>query len=461
MSFSKDFIWGAASAAFQVEGAYNEDGKGLGIWDAMTDNLQIKHGETGNVAADHYHRYKEDVALMKKIGLKAYRFSISWPRVMPQRGVINEKGLAFYSDLVDELLNAGIKPMVTLYHWNLPMWAHEYGGWENEQIIEDFAIYTKAVVDRLSDRVDFWMTLNEPQCFITFGYYSATAAPYLKKQKEIGAISRIVMLTHGRVVQVIRENAVLPPKVGYAPTGSGFTPLDDSEAAIEEARAKTYAPEAGPRGNSWWSDPIILGVAPAPLKDVLSEEDGKQTSVIAQLEITFADGTTTRICTDGTWRWSNDGPIRFADLKDGEIYNAAMKPSYSHVAKVVKGNVNLVASNNVPVREKERFCAVMRENHVLDFGQNIAGYLEFTVKGKPGQEIRLVCGEVLDKDGNIDLSGMQRQKKTQRWQLSRLKRLQSWRRKPQRRRSDTTGGYIYDQQGIERTGSSGGQRAER
>lgn len=142
---------------------------------------------------------------------------------------------------------------------------------------------------------------------------------------------------------------------------------------------------------------------------------GKQTSVIAQLEITFADGTTTRICTDGTWRWSNDGPIRFADLKDGEIYNAAMKPSYSHVAKVVKGNVNLVASNNVPVREKERFCAVMRENHVLDFGQNIAGYLEFTVKGKPGQEIRLVCGEVLDKDGNIDLSGIQETRPAKGW----------------------------------------------
>lgn len=276
MSFSKDFIWGAASAAFQVEGAYNEDGKGLGIWDAMTDNLQIKHGETGNIAADHYHRYKEDVALMKKIGLKAYRFSVSWPRVMPERGVINEKGLDFYSDLVDELLNAGIKPMVTLFHWNLPMWAHEYGAWENEQIIEDFAVYTKAVVERLSDRVDFWMTLNEPQCFITFGYYSATAAPYLKKQKEIGTISRIVMLTHGKAVKIIREHAVLPPKVGYAPTGSGFTPLDDSEAAIEEARAKTYAPEAGPRGNSWWSDPIILGVAPAPLKDVLSEKDLKQ-----------------------------------------------------------------------------------------------------------------------------------------------------------------------------------------
>lgn len=275
MSFSKDFLWGAASAAFQVEGAYNEDGKGLGIWDVMVDNFQIKHGENGNVATDHYHRYKEDVALMKKIGLKAYRFSVSWPRVMPQRGVINEKGLEFYSNLVDELLGAGITPMVTLYHWNLPMWAHEYGGWESEEIIEDFAAYTKAVVQKLSNRVEYWMTINEPQCMVTFGYKWGMAAPYLKKPEKVEEITRIIMLTHGKAVQTIREYAILPSKVGYAPTGGGFTPWDDSKAAIEEAREKTYSLDAHTMANTWWSDPIVLGVAPEPLKNVLSEEDLK------------------------------------------------------------------------------------------------------------------------------------------------------------------------------------------
>ena len=127
MSFSKDFLWGAASAAYQVEGAWNEDGKGPGIWDALSEG-HVVHGENGNVACDHYHRFREDIALMKKIGLKAYRFSVSWPRVVPERGVINEKGLAFYRDLVNELLDAGIRPLCTLYHWDLPMWAHECGG---------------------------------------------------------------------------------------------------------------------------------------------------------------------------------------------------------------------------------------------------------------------------------------------------------------------------------------------
>lgn len=134
---------------------------------------------------------------------------------------------------------------------------------------------------------------------------------------------------------------------------------------------------------------------------------GTQTSVMAQLEVRFEDGSTQTVCTDDTWAWSNDGPIRFADLQDGEIFDARMKPSYSGRAKIVKGNVNLVASDNVPVLEKERFGAELLPNKVLDFGQNIAGYLEFAVKGKPGQVITLICGEVLDKDGNVDLTGMQ------------------------------------------------------
>lgn len=147
---------------------------------------------------------------------------------------------------------------------------------------------------------------------------------------------------------------------------------------------------------------------------------GTQTSVIAQLEISLEDGTVQTICTDSTWKWSNDGPIRFADLKDGEIYDAAKLPTYSGTAKPVKGGVNLAASNNVPVREKERFGAKQLDNKVLDFGQNIAGYLEFSVKGKPGQRIKLVCGEVLNPDGNVDLSGIQETRPAKGWNQMRL-----------------------------------------
>lgn len=275
MGFSKDFLWGAASSAHQIEGAFDEDGKGAGIWDALCEG-HVKHGDNGNIACDHYHRFRDDVALMKRIGLKSYRFSVSWPRVMPERGKVNNKALIFYSDLVDELVKAGIEPMVTLFHWNLPMWAHTYGGWENEKIVEDFEEYTKVVVDALSDRVTYWMTINEPQCFIGYGYIWGTNAPFVQKPEALPSLTRNVMLTHGKAVKIIREHAKKTPLIGFAPTGSGFIPKDTSVEAIERAREKTYTEENTVIGNSWWMDPIILGKLPNGLKDHISQEDLKE-----------------------------------------------------------------------------------------------------------------------------------------------------------------------------------------
>ena len=273
MGFSNEFLWGTASAAHQVEGAYNEDGKGLGIWDALAEG-HVKHGENGNIACDHYHRYKEDVALMKQIGVKSYRFSVSWPRVMPEAGVINEKGLQFYKNLVEELVNAGIEPMCTLFHWNLPMWAHEWGGWGNEKTIEYFEEYTKVVVEALSDKVSYWITLNEPQCFIGCGYYTGVHAPFLTRPiDEIKKITRVVMLAHGKSAQAIRKYAKRSPQIGYAPTCDVWVPTDTSEDAIAKARALSLRDEANPFTMIWWSDPIVLGQIPNALKDVISEED--------------------------------------------------------------------------------------------------------------------------------------------------------------------------------------------
>lgn len=275
MGFSKDFLWGAASSAHQIEGAFDEDGKGAGIWDALGAG-HVKHGDNGNIACDHYHRFREDVALMKKIGLKSYRFSVSWPRVMPEKGKVNNKALRFYSDLVDELVRAGIEPMVTLFHWNLPMWAHAYGGWENEKVVEDFEEYTKVVIDALSNRVTYWMTINEPQCFIGFGYIWGTNAPFLQKPEALPFLTRNVMLSHGKAVKIIRKHAQKTPLIGFAPTGSGFTPKDSSAEAIERAREKTYTEENTVIGNSWWMDPIILGKLPNGLKDYVSQRDLKE-----------------------------------------------------------------------------------------------------------------------------------------------------------------------------------------
>ncbi len=277
----KDFLWGAASAAHQVEGAYNEDGKGLGIWDALVEG-HVKHGENGNIACDHYHRYKEDVAMMKEMGLKSYRFSISWPRIMPEEGVVNEKGIAFYKDLVRELRAADIEPMCTLYHWNLPMWLHERGGWRCEEISKYFAEYTKVIVEALSDQVTYWITVNEPACFIGLGYITGDHAPFENHMDDMAKLPMImaplaknVLLAHGKAVKMIREYAKTAAKIGFALNGKSFLPEDDTPEAIEAARQRTFDSKNAIFGFDFWADPIILGKPGTLLEHFLSEEDRK------------------------------------------------------------------------------------------------------------------------------------------------------------------------------------------
>lgn len=273
MGFPENFLWGAASAAHQVEGAYNEDGKGLGVWDAMVDG-HVKYNENGKIACDHYHRYKEDVAIMKKLGLKSYRFSVSWPRIMPEEGKINPKGIKFYQDLVQELVNAGIEPLCTIFHWNLPMWIEEKGGLMCEKLPEYFEEYTKVVVEALSDKVKYWMTINEPQVFVGLGYMAGVMPPFVQlPDEQLGAISRIVMRAHGKAVLTIRKYAKQKPLVGMAPTGRCYTPAKETPEEIEKARAATYPEDDKVFGNVWWADPIVLGKIPKPLKKILTAED--------------------------------------------------------------------------------------------------------------------------------------------------------------------------------------------
>lgn len=191
--FQKDFLWGAATAATQIEGAWNEDGKCPSIWDVAPEK-RIKNGDTCHDACDHYHRYKEDVALMKEMGLKTYRFSINWCRIMPAKGQVNEKGIVFYKELVNELINAGIEPLVTLFHWETPQWVQEEGGWLSDNTITYFTEYVKVVVDALSDQVTWWMTLNEPQCYIMNGYMVGAHAPFKHKYLSLSKMSRVCML---------------------------------------------------------------------------------------------------------------------------------------------------------------------------------------------------------------------------------------------------------------------------
>ena len=258
IGFSENFLWGAASASAQVEGAWNEDGKSPSIWDAAPKK-KIRHGEDCHTACDHYHRFREDVALMKEIGLKSYRFSISWPRVIPEEGKVNAAGLKFYSDLVDELLAAGIEPLVTIFHWDLPQWVYEKGGWKSEAIVPLFAAYTRTVVEALSDRVTYWMTVNEPGCFIMNGYLQGVHAPFKRDYMSLSRLSRICMLAHGAAVQTIRQYAKKKPLVGAAFSSGAFIPENETKAAVEKARKNSVEAGNGLMANRWWMDPMILG----------------------------------------------------------------------------------------------------------------------------------------------------------------------------------------------------------
>ena len=274
MSFSKDFLWGAASAAAQVEGAYLEDGKCLSIWDVSDGH--IKNGETCHVACDHYHRYREDVALMKELGLKSYRFSVSWCRVMPEEGRINPQGLEFYKNLVKELRAANIEPLCTLYHWDLPLWAQAKGGWKNDRIVDWFLQYAEAVVDALSDQVKYWMTFNEPQMFIMMGYVAGSAAPYLH---DIFSFRRHhlrnFLLAHGKCVKLIREKAKTPPKIGIAMASTTYIPDSETPEGLADAAKKSFETQVGEGSNSLYMDPIALGKASPMMKRYLSAEDLK------------------------------------------------------------------------------------------------------------------------------------------------------------------------------------------
>lgn len=279
MSFSQDFLWGAASAAYQVEGAYNEGGKGPSIWDALSDG-HIIHGDNGRVACDHYHRFREDVTLMKQIKLKAYRFSVSWPRVMPEVGKVNEKGLDFYRALVDELLSAGITPLVTLYHWDLPLWIHEKGGWLADSVSDDFAAYAAVVAEALSDKVSWWMTFNEGTSFIGEGYLHGTHAPFesvpagsVEEEEKVLHLTKNLLLAHAKAAKVIKEKAILPPQIGIATDSTLYMPESESEDDIEVARAKTFADKLNHYYLNWWLDPIQKGEAHPRLREILSESE--------------------------------------------------------------------------------------------------------------------------------------------------------------------------------------------
>ncbi len=266
MGFPKDFIWGAATSSYQIEGGVFEDGKGRSIWDDFVRQKgRILDSSTGDTACDHYHRFREDVRLMAGLGVKHYRFSISWPRILPEgAGRVEARGLQFYSDLVDCLLAHGIRPYATLYHWDLPAALHRRGAWLNDDMPEWFAEYTRVVAKALGDRVKDFFTINEPQCVIGCGYVGCEQAPGVRHEiQDIVPMCHNLLKAHGRAVQVLRET-IPGVRVGF--TACGSVPVPESPADAEAARQEYFSvpdsPDALVWRASWFSDPVCLGRYP-------------------------------------------------------------------------------------------------------------------------------------------------------------------------------------------------------
>lgn len=265
--FPKDFLWGSATASYQIEGAVNEDGRGESIWDRFCKLPgRVLHGDNGDTACDHYHRFREDIQLMKQLGLKAYRFSIAWPRILPNgSGEINHKGIDFYSALVDELLANGIQPAATLYHWDLPQKLQDIGGWANPEMPRYFADYARILFQAFDGRITQYITLNEPWCSAFLGYYTGEHAPGITDFSTALAASYNLMKAHGLAVKEFRELGT-KGEIGITLNLNPSRPLTDSPEDIQAARrADGYA-------NRWFIEPVMLGKFP---EDMIELFDGK------------------------------------------------------------------------------------------------------------------------------------------------------------------------------------------
>ncbi|WP_310388614.1 GH1 family beta-glucosidase [Roseateles sp.] len=265
--FPADFRWGCSTSSYQIEGAINEDGRGESIWDRFCSQPgRIRDASSGAVACDHYHRWPEDLDLARSLGVNAYRFSIAWPRILPQgRGALNEQGLDFYSRLVDGMLERGLQPWATLYHWDLPQVLQEQGGWANRATVDAFLEYTEAVTRRLGDRVKHWITHNEPFCTAFLGNHEGNHAPGLTDHKTALLVCHHLLLSHGRAVPLIRRQ-VADAKVGITLSLHPISPASDS---TEDAAAALR--HDGLR-NRWFLDPLQGRGYPADILALLGDD---------------------------------------------------------------------------------------------------------------------------------------------------------------------------------------------
>jgi beta-glucosidase len=364
-TFPPEFVWGAATAAYQIEGAAAEDGRSESIWDRFSATPgKVRNGESGTVACDFYHRYPADVALMSQLGLDAFRFSVAWPRVLPDgRGRVNAAGLDFYDRLVDALLEAGIEPMLTLYHWDLPQVLEDEGGWTARSTAEAFAEYAAIVAGRLGDRVKRWITHNEPWVVAWLGYMTGQHAPGRTNLGDAIAAGHHVLLSHGLAADAIRTHAPTA-EVGITLNLTHCYPASDSADDVAAARL------ADARGNRWFLDPLFRAEYPADLlshwlPEVPPVQDGDMQTIATRLDflgvnyyarqLVEADG-------DGQPALIRDPDAAYTDM-DWEISPQGLRDL------LVRLRDDYLRDHDGQVRDPERLAYL--EAHLAAIGQAI------------------------------------------------------------------------------------------
>ena len=288
MSFPDGFLWGAATSSYQIEGAANEDGRGASIWDVFSKTPgNVANGDTGDIANDHYHRFPQDIAVMKEIGLQGYRFSFAWPRMFPNGdGAREERGFAFYDRLIDGLLAAGIEPLATLYHWDLPQALQDKGGWVNREIVDRFTDYSTSVVERFGDRVKKFSPINEPWVVAWLGYGTGVHAPGIKDRASAFAAAHHTVMAHAastRAMRAVRSDIFTGPVLNQA----NYVPDDTNDP--EQSRAADILDAVQ---NRFWMDAFMKGQYP----EILMKEFGKELEAVVK-----------------------DGDLKFASVKNDFI----------------------------------------------------------------------------------------------------------------------------------------------
>jgi beta-glucosidase len=349
LQFPENFLWGVATAATQIEGAWNEDGKGESIWDRFSQQPgKVANGDTPFIACDHYHRYEGDVEEMKRLGVKTYRFSFAWPRILPQgRGVVNQKGLDFYKRLVEKLLQAGIVPNATLYHWDLPQALEDAGGWPNRAIVGWFEDYAGLLFETFGSQVGLWSTFNEPIALL-IGYGTGYFAPGYTSEKLARQAAHHLLLAHGKAVRVFRSLDMGASRIGividvWRQIPARALPEDQDLAALEETRAFRY-----------FMSPIFKGHYPQLALEWLRQQDALPETEPGDMGVIAA-------------------PIDFLGVNCYSVNRVSSDPSLVDRGEMMKAHPELFTAVDWEIYPRALYDAVMTVKR--DFSGNLPLYL--------------------------------------------------------------------------------------